>query len=347
MVQDDIFMRRCLQLAVLGVGYTAPNPMVGAVLVHNNRIIGEGYHRRFGAAHAEVECLNAVAEVDRPLINESTLYVSLEPCDHFGKTPPCSALIISQGIKKVVVGCTDHSPKVNGHGIARLREAGIDVICDVQKEACEWINRRFFYSNTYQQPYVVLKWAESADGIMGSTTQRIKISNSFSDRLVHRVRAQEAAIFVGYQTALQDDPQLTVRLAAGQNPIRLVTDRYAELPPQLHLLDGKTPTLVLNERLSKTEGLIEYIQVNGLTQTTELLQILYKKNIQSVLVEGGAKLLNHFIRQNAWQEAIVIQGAGYLHEGIRSPQLPHNFLVESLRLKDDRILFYQNTAPVR
>jgi len=334
-------MWRCLELARLGGGYTAPNPMVGAVLVYEDRVIGEGYHQVYGQAHAEVNCVNSVATEDVPLISRSTLYVSLEPCAHFGKTPPCADLIIRMRIPKVVVGCRDPFPQVNGKGIEKLLAAGVEVKVGVLEVECKELNKRFFTFNTLHRPYIVLKWAQSANGrIAGASLghvsggagalgvgrigesgaglasgggvsegvgDRVFISNEYTNRLVHKWRSEEAAILVGTRTALADDPSLTVRLWSGPDPVRLVIDKELTLPATLKLFDGKVRTVVFNMvRHEEGENLFYYQLANDSSLVHQVCQALYQLKIQSVLVEGGARLLQSFIDEGYWDEARVI-----------------------------------------
>ena len=326
-------MWRCLELARLGGGYTAPNPMVGAVLVYEDRVIGEGYHQVYGQAHAEVNCVNSVAAEDVPLISRSTLYVSLEPCAHFGKTPPCADLVIRMRIPKVVVGCRDPFPQVNGKGIEKLLAAGVEVSVGVLEAECKELNRRFFTFNTLHRPYIVLKWAQSANGrIAGATLghvsggsgvlsagrvgaaglasgvgERVFISNEYTNRLVHKWRSEEAAILVGTRTALADDPSLTVRLWSGPDPIRLVIDKELTLPASLKLFDGSVRTIVFNMvKHDEGEKLSYYQLANDSSLVHQVCQALYQLKIQSVLVEGGAHLLQSFIDEGYWDEARVI-----------------------------------------
>ncbi|MGB4771406.1 MAG: bifunctional diaminohydroxyphosphoribosylaminopyrimidine deaminase/5-amino-6-(5-phosphoribosylamino)uracil reductase RibD, partial [Chitinophagaceae bacterium] len=262
MNRDTAFMLRCVELAGKGTGHVAPNPMVGAVLVHEQRIIGEGWHQQYGEAHAEVNCIKTVAPQDLALIPESTMYVSLEPCAHFGKTPPCADLIIAHQIPRVVIGSQDPFPDVNGKGIAKLRAAGVDVVTGIASEACEKLNRRFFTFHRQHRPYVILKWAMSANGKMAANgDERLLISNELSNRLVHQWRSEEAAILVGSRTALLDNPSLTNRLWTGQHPIRLVVDMDLSLPPHLHVFDGQTPTIVFNTLKHDMNDALKFYQV--------------------------------------------------------------------------------------
>ena len=251
-MSDDDYMRRCIQLAENGLGAVAPNPMVGAVIVHEGRIIGEGYHRRFGEAHAEV---NAIARVARPeLLQQSTLYVNLEPCSHYGHTPPCSKLIISKHIPRVVIANVDPNPKVAGRGIRMMREAGIEVITGVLEKEGEWLNRRFFTFQRLHRPYIQLKWAQSADGFLDRLREEnnaippVQISSELTKLLVHKARTEESAIMVGTNTAIKDNPKLTVRRWSGQNPVRVVVDRLLRIPSHYHVFDQSIPTLVYTEQ---------------------------------------------------------------------------------------------------
>lgn len=294
-------MRRCLQLARCGEAGAPPNPMVGAVIVCDSRIIGEGYHRRCGGPHAEVNAINSVKE--RDLLSRSTIYVSLEPCAHYGKTPPCADLIIETGIRRVVIGCTDPFAKVNGLGIKKLREAGCEVQVGVLEQECRELNRRFFTFHEKHRPWITLKWAQSSDGIMGGDN-RITFSNALTQTLVHRLRARSGAILVGTNTALQDNPTLTTRLWPGPNPLRLTIDRNGILPPTLHLKDNSTPTVIYSH---------ESIE--------EILADLYARGIQSLLVEGGAKLLQSFIDKGLWDEARIETAPLCLGQGTKAPTL--------------------------
>jgi diaminohydroxyphosphoribosylaminopyrimidine deaminase / 5-amino-6-(5-phosphoribosylamino)uracil reductase len=343
-IQHETYMQRCVQLARLGAGQVAPNPLVGSVLVYNNRIIGEGYHKQFGAAHAEVNCLESVAEEDKSLIANSTLYVNLEPCSHFGKTPPCVDLIKQHQIQKVVVGCKDISAKVNGKGIAHLRQNGVEVVEGILEKECMTLNKRFFCLEGRHRPYVILKWAESADGFIGKSNESIKISNSFSDRLVHQWRAEESAILVGYQTALQDNPQLNIRLAKGKNPLRIVVDRDLSLPTTLHLFDQSQSTLVFNGVEDKTDVNIEYVKIFPENELGQILDILGKKKVASVLIEGGERLIQKCIDATLWNEARVIRSNEYLYEGIKGPQLQNAEKTAQIQVKDDLITFFKNNA---
>lgn len=353
-------MHRCLELALLGAGNTAPNPMVGAVLVHqdgNNggdRIIGEGYHRQYGQTHAEVNCIALVNETDRPLIADSTLYVSLEPCAHHGKTPPCADLVIEKKIPRVVIGCRDPFPLVNGKGIEKLLEAGVEVIVGVLEKECVALNKRFFTFNTAHRPYIILKWAQSADGKiaapegMAGPGQRTLISNEYTNRLVHKWRSEEAAILVGTRTALMDDPSLTARLWNGPNPIRLVIDKELRLPTTLQLFDRNMRTIVFNTirhgghgDRDEEENLFFYQLGTDGSLVNQLIMALYKLKIQSVLVEGGARLLQSFIDEDCWDEARVITNNDLeIPGGLPAPILKQFRMLKRETLLSDIVRYY-------
>jgi diaminohydroxyphosphoribosylaminopyrimidine deaminase/5-amino-6-(5-phosphoribosylamino)uracil reductase len=355
-------MRRCLELALLGAGHVAPNPMVGSVLVYSDpdtggeRIIGEGYHEQYGEKHAEANCIASVKEEDRALIARSTIYVSLEPCAHYGKQPPCADLIIDRQISRVVAGCRDPFPEVNGKGIEKLRAAGVEVVVGVLEEECVEMNRRFFTFHTRHRPYIVLKWAQSADGkiagrIGGNGMKggdgdagRMLISNDYSNRLVHKWRAEEAAILVGTRTALLDDPALTVRLWEGENPIRLVVDKELRLPSSLQLFDGKVRTIVFNLIRHGEGGMVEYYQLSGDSSLVHQLSMaLSQLRIQSVLVEGGARLLQSFIDEGYWDEARVITNDDLMIPGgLPAPELKGARIVGAERLLNDTVRYYRN-----
>ena len=351
----DTYMRRCLQLALLGQGKVAPNPMVGAVLVHEGRIIGEGWHRQYGGPHAEVNCVASVLEKGRHLVGQSTMYVSLEPCAHFGKTPPCADLILEHKIPKVVVGCRDPFPLVAGKGIEKLRLAGVEVTLGVLEQECQELNKRFFLFHVQHRPFIILKWAQTADGrISGKPGARLKISNEYSNRLVHRWRSEEASILVGTNTALADNPALNTRLWPGANPIRLVLDLQSRLPQSLQVFDGSIPTLVFNLRqhtiengsqLRHAKGGVYYYQVaEDASLVHQIVHALYQLQVQSVFVEGGAQLLQSFIDEGLWDEARIITNESLIiGEGLPAPVLNQHRLQEVLPLHEDIIRFYQHS----
>jgi diaminohydroxyphosphoribosylaminopyrimidine deaminase / 5-amino-6-(5-phosphoribosylamino)uracil reductase len=339
-------MYRCLQLAQLGSGHTAPNPMVGAVLVYNDRIIGEGHTQPYGQAHAEVMCINSVAEADKHLISSAVLYVSLEPCAHHGKTPPCSDLIIRSGITQVVVGCADPFEAVNGKGIAQLQAAGIKVVTGILEKECQALNQRFFTYHIQQRPYIILKWAQSANGQVGTHGKRTAISGPITNRLVHRWRSEEMAIMVGGRTAITDNPQLTTRLWQGKSPIRIVVAGETLLPDHLHLFDGAVPTIVFASGQAAQYPHASYYPLpTGEAAIPELLGQLYQLQINSVLVEGGARLLQSFINSGLWDEARIITNTKLVIEhGLPAPILSQHLFTNQQILGSDSIAYYRNNS---
>ncbi len=344
MQNHETYMHRCLQLAQQGAGNVAPNPMVGAVLVCEGRIIGEGCHQQYGGPHAEVNCIKSVVRSDTHLIVASTIYVSLEPCAHFGKTPPCADLIIGHKIPKAVIGCRDPFEAVNGKGIEKLQKAGVEVSTGILENECKELNKRFFTFHNKQRPYIILKWAQSSNGKMASdSNERILISNDYSNRLVHKWRAEEVAIMVGPNTAQKDNPSLTTRLWKGSNPVRILLDMHLRLPASLLLLDGSVKTIVCNG--IKEEELYPNLIYVKLEKNGSILEqvckILYQKNIQSVLVEGGAKLLQSFIDQNLFDEIRVIENTGLIIEdGLAAPQFFNMALKAQWKLMEDEIKIF-------
>lgn len=337
-------MERCIELARRGAGSVAPNPMVGAVLVHNNRIIGEGWHQQYGQAHAEVLCIASVNEADKSFISQSVLYVSLEPCSHFGKTPPCTDLIIRNKIPKVVIGCRDPFKEVDGRGIEKLKAAGIEVVTGVMEQECKELNKRFFTFHQQQRPYIILKWAQTIDGFIGTgNKERLIISNEYSNRLVHKWRSEEAAILVGTNTALADDPELTTRLWPGKSPVRLVADMNLRLPASLKLFDGSIKTIVFNAvKQEEKENLRFYKLEKSRKFIPQLMDALYKLNIQSVLVEGGATLLQSFIDEGTWDEArLIVNNELSISNGLTAPVLPGAVKLEEMNLLSDKISIFK------
>jgi diaminohydroxyphosphoribosylaminopyrimidine deaminase/5-amino-6-(5-phosphoribosylamino)uracil reductase len=343
---DEKYMSRCIQLAGNGMGHVAPNPMVGAVLVYNDRIIGEGYHQKYGEAHAEVNCLNSVREENKKLIEKSTMYVSLEPCSHYGKTPPCADLIIRNNIKKVIIGIRDINRKVNGTGIEKLRNAGVEVITGILEKECKELNKRFFTFHTLQRPYLILKWAQSADGKIGSANkERILISNEYSNRLVHKWRSEEAAILIGTHTALKDDPLLTTRLWKGGNPVRVVIDKDLALPSSLHIFNDEADTIIFNLVKDSVDKNVRFIRLAGKNFLQEMLHSLYENDIQSVLIEGGAKTLQSFIDTGLWDEARVITNEEMIIEnGIAAPAMKNFLQTKHEIYSGNRIDFYKSKS---
>ncbi len=336
-------MHRCIELARQGSGSVAPNPMVGAVLLHNNNIIGEGYHEQYGQAHAEVNCINSVAKENEYQIAESVLYVSLEPCAHYGKTPPCADLIIEKKIPKVVIGCRDPFKEVDGKGIEKLKMAGIEVIYGILENDCKEINKRFFTFHLAHRPYIILKWAQTANGIMGGIGKRLFISNEYSNCEVHKWRSEEAAIMVGTNTALYDDPLLNNRLGKGGQPVRIVLDMNLRLPATLHLFDGSLKTIVFNTLKNETQNNLLFYQVNKSDSLLkQICNALYKLNIQSVLVEGGRQLLQSFIDASLFDEIrIITNNTMEAVSGISAPVIPALTRSASQELATDCIDYFR------
>ena len=339
-------MSRCIQLAKNGLGTTYPNPLVGSVIVHNNKIIGEGWHYKAGQSHAEVNAIDSVN--NKKLLKKAAIYVSLEPCSHFGETPPCANLIIESGIKKVVIGSLDPNPKVAGRGIKRLMEAGCDVIVGVLENDCNILNKRFFTFHQKKRPYIFLKWAQTIDGFIApkdetrNKTEPVWITNTFSRQIVHKIRAEEAAILVGTKTVLQDNPSLTVRNWAGNNPIRIVIDRKLKISNSFSVMDGNIETIIFTEEESDTSQNIKFETIDFSKSVPEqICNALYKRNIQSVIIEGGAKTLQSFINENLWDEAFVFKGNNSFREGIEAPLFKGEIISEE-KIKDDTLQIFKN-----
>lgn len=342
---DELYMQRCLELAALGAGRVSPNPMVGAVVVADDKIIGEGYHECYGEAHAEVNAIRHVytnyPDADA-LLRKSTIYVSLEPCAHFGKTPPCSDLIIKHQIPKVVIGCRDPYAEVNGKGIAKLREAGVDVLEGILEKACLNLNKRFFTRIAKQRPYFILKWAQTADGFFAPHEDEQKwITGLSAKQLSHRWRAEEDAILLGFRTAKVDNPQLNVREWTGRNPKRIVIDRNLELPPNLHLFDQSQETIVFNAVKTDVSGCIKCIELENFDNllVQSIAYQLYLLDVQSVLIEGGQKTLDLFIQAGLWDEARVFTANRYWGKGIKAPILSAT-AIEEQKVDTDLLTIY-------
>jgi diaminohydroxyphosphoribosylaminopyrimidine deaminase/5-amino-6-(5-phosphoribosylamino)uracil reductase len=339
-------MYRCLALAKLGAGYVAPNPMVGAVLVYNDRIISEGYHQRYGQAHAEPNCLQqAIDKGHSNLISRSSLYVSLEPCVHFGKTPPCADLIIGHKIPKVVIGCRDPFKEVNGKGIEKLKNAGIKVESGILEKECQELNKRFLGFYTKHRPYIILKWAQTVNHkIAGQGSDRLYITNEFTNRVVHKWRSEEAAILIGTRTALMDDPGLTTRLWTGKNPVRLVVDMDLRLPSHLKIFDGQARTIVFNKVKHEERGDVLFYQVTGdVSLVYQITNALYQLKILSVIVEGGTKLLQSFIDEDMWDEARVITNEELIvKNGLDAPQFASALKTSEEKIFSDKVEFFNS-----
>jgi diaminohydroxyphosphoribosylaminopyrimidine deaminase/5-amino-6-(5-phosphoribosylamino)uracil reductase len=316
------YIQRCLDLALLGMGNVSPNPMVGCVIVHEGIIIGEGYHQKIGGPHAEVNAIRSVA--NQELLKQAILYVSLEPCAHHGKTPPCSDLIIEKKIPRVVIGTIDPFVKVAGKGIERMRAAGIQVEVGVLEKECRELNRRFFTFHEKMRPYILLKWAQTLDGFIDTdrteTQHPTWITNALAKRLVHKQRSEESSILIGTNTAEFDNPALTVREWSGNQPVRMVIDRSGRLAMHLQLFDGKAPTWVFTETDTPDSGNIHYIRLDfDRDILPQLLSELYSRGILSVVVEGGSILLNSFIQDDFWDEAFVYTGNQFFGKGVSAP----------------------------
>jgi diaminohydroxyphosphoribosylaminopyrimidine deaminase/5-amino-6-(5-phosphoribosylamino)uracil reductase len=348
MPDHDIYMRRCLELAALGLGNVSPNPMVGAAIVHEERIIGEGYHQKYGGPHAEVNAIKQVIEKFSnyvELFRQSTIYVSLEPCAHYGKTPPCADLIIRHQIPKVVVGCRDPFDQVNGKGIEKLQSAGVEVIVGVLESECKWLNRRFFTRVQKHRPYVILKWAQTADGFFapGHDTQ-FWITGPESRKLVHQWRGEEDAILVGTNTVAIDNPQLNVRYGNGRSPKRIVIDRILKLDKGLNIFDQSVETLIFNELKTEFDGKNKYIALEdfGRYVPEYILYQLYLQDIQSVIIEGGAYTIDCFIKAGLWDEARVFTGTLILKYGIKAPDIKGFKVIEESLTGTDNLQILVN-----
>jgi len=322
--EDDKFMTRCLDLALKGEGMTRPNPLVGAVVVHRGEIIGEGYHIRAGGPHAEVIAIGSVS--DRSLLSESVLYVSLEPCSHQGKTPPCTDLIIESGIPRIVAGTIDTSEKVSGRGIDRLRNAGRVVVTGVMEEECRWVNRRFFTFSEKKRPYITLKWAQSADGFIdterpkGNGTGPYWISGKPERVLVHKWRSEEQAILVGATTVRTDKPALNVRLWGGNDPLKIILTGSGNLGGYLTFKQTIGTVIVFSSGKHVTEGNETVVQLeDNVPAAIIICKYLYNNGIQSIFVEGGAMVLNHFIENGLWDEARIFTGSARFERGVKAP----------------------------
>ena len=337
MSQDEIFMSRAIELAKKAIGQTSPNPMVGCVITLDNEIIGEGYHEAYGHAHAEVNAFNSL-QVPKNL-HQCTAYVTLEPCAHFGKTPPCADLLINREIGRVVIGCQDPFDEVDGKGIEKLVKAGIEVIVGVLENECRKLNQRFFTFHEQKRPFTILKWAQTNDGFLARENFDSKwISNPYSRQLVHKWRSEEDAILVGKNTALYDNPSLTVREWKGKNPIRVIIDHNLELSADLNVFDGSVRTLIFNTSKSEITKTVEFHTFNG--SINNLLSRLYKLNIQSILVEGGANTLADFIEAELWDEARVFTSGQEFQEGIAAPDIGGLLLTDSNET-GDRLEIYK------
>ncbi|WP_312322313.1 bifunctional diaminohydroxyphosphoribosylaminopyrimidine deaminase/5-amino-6-(5-phosphoribosylamino)uracil reductase RibD [Soonwooa sp.] len=339
---DKFYLQRCIQLAEKAIGKTYPNPMVGAVIVHNDRIIGEGYHKKAGEAHAEINAINSVKDEDFNLLKESTIYVSLEPCAHFGKTPPCALKIKEIGFKKVVIGIIDSHDKVSGKGVNIIEDAGISVESGLLTQESLALNKRFFTFHQEKRPYIILKWAESSEGFMDKNFQPTQISNSLCKQFVHKMRSEEHAILVGKNTALHDNPSLTTREVTGRNPIRILIDFKLEVPENFTIFNQEAETIVFNSVKSEVKKNVQFILIEKDNFIQNLMEKLFELNIQSVLVEGGSFTLQQFINANIWDEAFVLKSPDLkLQNGTKAP-IFNLKTEEKIDFRDNLIEYYIN-----
>ncbi|MFD0941313.1 bifunctional diaminohydroxyphosphoribosylaminopyrimidine deaminase/5-amino-6-(5-phosphoribosylamino)uracil reductase RibD [Pedobacter boryungensis] len=345
-MSDKLYMQRCLELAIKGMGNVSPNPMVGCVIVHEGKIIGEGYHKKFGEAHAEVNAINDVfsnfGDENSSLLKNATAYVNLEPCAHFGKTPPCADLLVKHQLKKVVIGNTDPFLGVNGKGIEKLKAAGIEVVTGVLEKECRFLNRRFFTRVEQQRPFIILKWAQTANGFFApKDASQQWISGLEAKELTHQWRSEEDAIVVGKQTVLIDNPQLTTRNVNGKNPIRIVIDKNLAIPETYHIYNNEAKTIIFNEIKTDVMNNIHFVQMEDMQfyLAQKIAFQLYLMDIQSVIIEGGAQILHQFIDTNLWDEARVFTATTEWNGGIKAPSIKGN-IFETLQVGSDELKIY-------
>ncbi len=344
---EEQYLSRCIELASNGLGYVAPNPMVGCVIVHDGLIIGEGFHQRFGEAHAEVNAINEVIQKHGVnILKQSHLYVSLEPCSHFGKTPPCADLLIQKNIPQVTIGCVDTFSEVSGQGIKKLKDAGIEVRIGILENECREINKRFFTFHEKKRPYIILKWAQSMDQFIApanATIENRRISNDYSHKLSHKWRSEEQAILVGANTVKADNPRLTVRDLSGRNPIRIVIDSADMVDASSNVYDDDAPTIIFSGTKNLKKNDTEWIAIDFSKNTLHsILDVLHKRNIQSVIVEGGRITHQHFIEQNLWDEARIFIANKFINEGVKAPQIDFSKKVKEETVFDDRLFILRN-----
>lgn len=340
-MNHETYMQRCLDLAQKAFGKTYPNPLVGCVIVHNDVIIGEGFHEKAGKNHAEINAINSVKNPD--LLKESTIYVSLEPCAHFGKTPPCANKIVEIGFEKVVIGTLDSHDKVNGKGKQIIKNAGIEVVSGILEKECKELNKRFFTFHQKKRPFLILKWAESGDGFLDKDYEPTQIGNALTKQFVHRLRSQEHAILVGTKTALVDNPSLTTREIMGRNPVRIIIDFDLKVPATFNLYNNEAETIVFNSIKETIEGTIKFIKIEKENFLKTLMQKLFELQIQSVIIEGGSFTLQQFIDAKLWDEAIIIKNENLqLLNGTKAPKLNAE-KIETKKFRDNIIEFYTNS----
>lgn len=341
MEDHNYFMQKCIDLAKKGIGNVSPNPLVGSILVYNGKIVGKGYHDKYGNQHAEVNAINSIK--DKSILKNSILYVNLEPCSHYGKNPPCSDFIIKHNIPKVIIGCVDTFSKVNGNGIKRLINSGVDINIGILENKCRELNKRFFTFHEKKRPYIILKWAETYDGFIAPKKQikPIRISSNRSKSLVHKWRAEEDSILIGRITAEMDNPILTVRnYHKGDNPIRIVIDKELKLPSNLNIFNSESKTLIFNNIKTDVNNSNIFIKVSFNNLINNILKELYKLNIQSLIVEGGTITLESFIKENLWDEARVFTSKKHLHDGVIAP------IIDNSKLSVDKIERYRSNSDV-
>lgn len=332
-------MQRALELAERGIGHVSPNPMVGCVIVHQDKIIGEEYHQKYGEAHAEVNAIDSVK--DHSLLTESTAYVTLEPCAHHGKTPPCADLLIEKKIKRVVVACRDPFDQVDGKGIEKLEQAGIQVEVGMLEKEAKELNKRFFTSVEKDRPYIILKWAQTSDGFVARENYDSKwISNPHSRQLVHKWRTEEDAILVGKNTAIHDNPSLTAREWSGKNPIRILLDRNLEVNKKSNLFNSDAPTLILNAIKEENSGNIEWVKTD-MNNPWSVIRQLHERKIQSVIIEGGSQVLNSFFNENCWDEVRIFTSDSTFEKGIKAPEID-GLIEREETIFADRLTIYKN-----
>jgi len=348
MNNPEQYMQRCLELAANGLGEVAPNPMVGCVVVHEGKIIGEGFHQKFGEAHAEVNAINAaIQKHGDAILSKSQLYVSLEPCTHQGKTPPCTSLIIEKKIPEVFIGCTDPFPQVNGNGILTLQQSGIEVHTGILENECRELNKRFFTFQEKKRPYIILKWAQSMDQFIAAkdiNEENRWISNEHSRKLTHKWRTEEQSILVGSNTVTADNPHLSSRDWLGKHPVRVVIDPLDSLEETSYVFDNSVPTLIFNESRKMLKENTEWIAIDfSKNQLSFILEQLYARKIQSVIIEGGAFTLKQFIMQDLWDEARIFIADKFLNDGVKAPQIDFTKKIFEETIMNDRLYILRNT----
>jgi len=348
--KDELFIQRCIELALNGAGYVSPNPLVGAIIVHNEKIIGEGWHKKFGESHAEVNAINSVE--DKNILSASTLYVNLEPCCHQGKTPACCDLIIKNRFQKVVVGMTDPFEKVLGEGVKKLRAAGIEVVENILQKKCEELNKRFITFHAKKRPYIILKWTQTLDGFIAPDISKMSaeefenkrhITGFVVQKLVHKWRSEEDAILVGTNTAMHDNPALNVRSWNGKNPARIIIDRNLRLPRSLKIFDQTQPTIIFNYRKKdSTQSNLNFISIDFTKDiSSQIIEKLFSLNIQSLIIEGGTKTLETFINSGLWDEAQLFISPKILCDGIKAPTISGKIIHQN-KIDGVRLTIYSN-----